>query len=89
MGLWKIWLVGVAIAIVTSILVVYKEVKIHRIFVDILVATSIAVVGGIPEGWVISQVLAKESVGGKIVGIILGTIHIIKRFYKYYRGLNE
>ena len=78
MGLWKIWLAGLAITIVTSILI-HKKVKIHRIFVDILVATSIAVVGGIAEGWWFSTLLTmKYVVGtiGKIIGIILLSIII-------------
>lgn len=52
MGLWKIWLIGLAITIVTSILI-HKKAKIHRILVDVLVVVSIALVGGIAEGWAI------------------------------------
>lgn len=52
MGLWKIWLIGLAITIVTSILI-HTKAKIHRFFVDILVVVDIAIVGGIAEGWAI------------------------------------
>lgn len=51
MGLWKIWLIGLAIAILTSVLI-HKKVKINRILIDILVVVSIILVGGIAEGWV-------------------------------------
>lgn len=53
MGLWKIWLIGLAITIVTSILI-HTKTKIHKFFVDILVITDIALVGGIAEGWAIA-----------------------------------
>ena len=53
MGLWKIWLIGLAITIVTSILI-HKKAKIHKFFVDTLVVADIALVGGIAEGWVIA-----------------------------------
>ena len=60
MGLWKIWLAGLAITIITSILI-HKKTKIHRILVDILVVVSIALVGGIAEGWAISLFWAIET----------------------------
>lgn len=50
MGLWKIWLIGLAITILTSVLI-HKKVKINRILIDILVVVSIVLVGGIAEGW--------------------------------------
>ena len=53
MGLWKIWLIGLAITIATSILI-HKKTKIHKFFVDILVVIDIALVGGIAEGWAIA-----------------------------------
>ena len=78
MELWKIRIVGLAITIVTSILI-HKRVKINKTFVDILVATNIAVVGGIAEGWWFSYLLTMEWVVGKIgatIGIISTTILI-------------
>lgn len=53
MGLWKIWLIGLAITILTSVLI-HKKVKINRILIDILVVLSIVLVGGIAEGWIIA-----------------------------------
>lgn len=50
MGLWKIWLVGLAMTIITSI-IIYGKAKINKFFIDILVATDIAIVGGIVEGF--------------------------------------
>lgn len=74
MGLWKIWLIGLAITIVTSILI-HKKAKIHRILVDILVVVSIALVGGIAEGWAISFFWMTEPIyKGLIIKIVFVTI---------------
>ncbi len=77
MGLWKIWLVGVAITIVTSILI-HKEAKIYRFFVDVLVVVSIALVGGIAAGWSIALAWHAELIYDYIViKIILVTFDFI------------
>ena len=73
MGLWKIWLIGLAITIVTSILI-HKKAKIHRILVDILVVVSIALVGGIAEGWAISLFASIEPIS--IIFIVIQSILI-------------
>lgn len=54
MGFWKIWIIGFAITIVTSILI-HKKAKIHKFFVDTLVVADIVIVGGIAEGWAIAH----------------------------------
>lgn len=53
MGFWKIWFIGLAITIFTSVLI-HEKVKINRILIDMLVVVSIVIVGGIAEGWVIA-----------------------------------
>lgn len=50
MELWKIWLVGIVITVITAVLIRTKT-RFERLTLDVLIVVCIAIVGGIPQGW--------------------------------------
>ena len=80
MGLWKIWLAGLVITAVTSKLL-HKNTKINRILMDILIGISIIVVGGIPEGWVLSWTRLNPIATFIITSLLIWMVGLCVLFY--------